>query len=58
MTGRPGCFDRWWARQSPFNRALDLYGKAARLDSRLLNATKLLFCGQFAFLAQRDPAST
>jgi SAM-dependent methyltransferase len=58
MTGRPGWFDRWWARPSPFNRALDLYGKATRLEPRLLNATKLLFCGQFAFLARRDPAAT
>ncbi len=56
MTGRPRLFDRWWARESPLNRALDFYGRATRLDSRLRNATKLLFCGQFAFLARRDPA--
>ena len=55
MTGRPSLFYRWWARPSPLNRALDLYGRAARLDPRLANATKLLFCGQFAFLARRDP---
>ena len=56
MAARPGWFGRWWARPSPLNRALDLYGRATRLDPRLLNATQLLFCGQFAFLAQRDPA--
>jgi SAM-dependent methyltransferase len=56
MTGRPGWFGRWWARPSPLNRALDLYGRAIRLDPRLLNATKLLFCGQFAFLARREAA--
>jgi len=56
LTGRPRHFDRWWARPSPLNRALDLYGRAARIDPRLRNATKLLFCGQFAFLAQKDRA--
>jgi len=54
MAGHPRWFGRWWARPSPLNRALDLYGKAARLEPRLLNATKLLFCGQFAFLASCD----
>lgn len=44
---------RWWGGQSPLNRAIDLYGRALRLDTRAINATKLLFCGQFAFLAQR-----
>ena len=57
MTGQPGWFGRWWARPSPLNRALDLYGRTVRLDPRLLNATKLLFCGQFAFLAQREPGA-
>jgi SAM-dependent methyltransferase len=46
-------FHRWWSRESPFNRALDLCGRALRADTRTLNTTKLLFCGQFAFLAQR-----
>lgn len=44
---------RWWGGQSPLNRLIDLYGRALRLDARSLNATKLLFCGQFAFLARR-----
>ena len=56
MTGRLRLFYRWWARESPLNRALDLYGRAARLEPRMLNATKLLFCGQFAFLARKDGA--
>ena len=46
-------FDRWWGGTSPLNRAIDLYGRARRLDARQLNATKLLFCGHFAFLARR-----
>lgn len=46
-------FDRWWGGQSPLNRAIDLYGMARGLDARTVNATKLLFAGQFAFLARR-----
>lgn len=53
---RGRCFNRvwgrWWGRQSPLNRVIDLYGRALRLDTQAINATKLLFCGQFAFLAQ------
>jgi hypothetical protein len=32
---------------------IDVSGRGRRLDARQLNATKLLFCGHFAFLAQR-----
>jgi SAM-dependent methyltransferase len=49
--------DRWWAKwwggQSPLNRMIDVYGRARGLDARAVNATKLLMCGQFTFLAQR-----
>jgi SAM-dependent methyltransferase len=44
---------RWWGGQSPANRLIDAYGRARGLDVRAVNATKLLFCGQFAFLVQR-----
>jgi SAM-dependent methyltransferase len=57
LAGRHSRLDRvwarWWGGQSPLNRAIDGYGRARRLDARSLNATKLLFCGQFAFLACR-----
>jgi SAM-dependent methyltransferase len=43
---------RWWGNRSPLNRYLDVYGAARRMDARALNATKLLFCGQFAFQAR------
>ena len=43
---------RWWGNRSPLNRCLDVYGAARRMDARALNATKLLFCGQFAFQAR------
>jgi len=46
-------YARWWGEQSPLNRVIDAYGRARRLDTRAVNATKLLFSGQFAFLAQR-----
>jgi len=48
--GMPRLFDRWWALDSPVNRAFDFLG--ARLDVRQRNAIKLLLCGQFCFLAR------
>jgi SAM-dependent methyltransferase len=58
ISGRSSWFGRWWARSSPLNRALDRYREVARLEPRLLNATKLLFWGQFAFLARPDREAT
>lgn len=46
-------FYRWWARESPLNRLIGLFGRAARLSPRSVNAIKLLLCGQFCFLARR-----
>jgi SAM-dependent methyltransferase len=53
LAGGHRFFHRWWGRESPLNRALNGCGRALRTDARTLNATKLLFCGQFAFLARR-----
>ncbi|MFL5820177.1 MAG: class I SAM-dependent methyltransferase [Solirubrobacteraceae bacterium] len=50
-------FYRWWARESPLNRFIGLFGRVARLDRRSVNAIKLLLCGQFCFLARRPQAS-
>lgn len=47
---------RWWGVESPLNRAIELFGRARRLDGRQVNAIKLLFCGQFTFLARRPEA--
>jgi SAM-dependent methyltransferase len=47
---------RWWGGSSPLNRAIDLYGAVGSMEVRAVNANKLLFCGQFAFLARRAPA--
>jgi SAM-dependent methyltransferase len=53
LLGRNRVFDRWWGRQSPMNWAIEAYGRARGLGPEAINATKLVFCGQFAFLAQR-----
>lgn len=44
---------RWWAVESPLNRAADAFGRLRRLEPVQVNAIKLLMCGQFAFLARR-----
>jgi SAM-dependent methyltransferase len=58
LAGGHPCFYRWWGRESPLNATLDRCGRLLGADNRTLNATKLLFCGQFAFLARRpeEPA--
>lgn len=57
LAGGHRCFDRWWGRESPLNRALDACARVLRADPQSVNATKLLFCGQFAFLARREDGS-
>ena len=54
--GMPRLFDRWWHHESPLNRFSNLFGRAARLDARQLNAIKLLLCGQFCFRAEKPAA--
>ena len=51
--GMPSFTNRWWSSESPLNRAIDVYGRVRRLDARRVNAIKLVFCGQFCFLARR-----
>jgi SAM-dependent methyltransferase len=58
LAGGHRFFHRWWARESPLNRVLDTCARVLRADTRTLNTTKLLFCGQFAFLARREPNAT
>ena len=53
--GLPRFFHRWWARESPPYRAMELAARAARLDARTRNQIKLVLSGQFAFLARRPP---
>ena len=49
----PGPFARWWRRRSPLNAFVDGLGRVLGWDAEDRNAVKLLFCGQFAFLARR-----
>jgi SAM-dependent methyltransferase len=51
--GLPRCFHRWWSRESPPYRVIELTARAARLDIRTRNQIKLVLAGQFAFLARR-----
>jgi SAM-dependent methyltransferase len=51
--GLPAYFHRWWARESPPYRVIELAARAARLDARTRNQIKLVLSGQFAFLARR-----
>jgi len=45
-------FDRWWATRSPLNAVIDLYARVGDLDPQAANATKLVLCGAFTFLAR------
>jgi SAM-dependent methyltransferase len=51
--GLPRFFHRWWARESPPYRLIELAARAGRLDVRTRNQIKLVLAGQFAFLARR-----
>ena len=51
--GLPRFFHRWWAKESPPYRVIELAARAARLDARTRNQIKLVLSGQFAFLARR-----
>lgn len=51
--GLPRFFHRWWARESPPYRLIELAARAAGLDARTRNQVKLVLSGQFAFLARR-----
>jgi hypothetical protein len=51
--GLPRFFHRWWARESPGYRVIEVASRVARLDARTRNQIKLVLAGQFAFLARR-----
>lgn len=57
MLGKPKFFSRWWGRESPVNRVVGLLGRLRRASPSSINAAKLLFCGQFSFVAIKGPAS-
>jgi SAM-dependent methyltransferase len=53
LVGRASYFDRYWARRSPLNTLIDGAGRVLGWDAEDRNAMKLLFCGQYAFVAAR-----
>ena len=53
--GMRGWTRRWWSVESPLNRVISGFGRVRRLSPQQVNAIKLLLCGQFAFLARRQP---
>jgi SAM-dependent methyltransferase len=46
-------FDRYWARRSPFNTLLDGVARVTGWDAEDRNAIKLLYSGQYGFIARR-----
>jgi SAM-dependent methyltransferase len=48
----PQWFDRWWARRSPLNTLVDGVARVTGWDAEDRNALKLLFSGQYAFVAR------
>jgi len=51
--GCPGFFDFWWKHESPFNYLITIVSKLTRRSNQFTNIIKLLFCGQFCFLATK-----
>lgn len=54
--GRPKFFSRWWRKESPLNKMIHLFGTLTGKSQAEINVIKLIFCGQFAFLARRNVA--
>jgi SAM-dependent methyltransferase len=52
LARRAGLFGRWFGRDSPLNRAIELAGRLSGASPAEVNAAKLKFCGQFAFLTR------
>jgi SAM-dependent methyltransferase len=53
MLRGPRYFDRYWAQRSPFNALVDGVARLTNWDAEDRTALKLLFCGQYAFVARR-----
>jgi SAM-dependent methyltransferase len=52
MLRGPRCFDRYWARRSPLNALIDGAARLLNWDPEDRNALKLLYCGQYVFVAR------
>lgn len=51
--GRPAFFSRWWQQESPLNFLIELLGRLTKKNHRQINFMKLMFCGQFCFIATK-----
>ena len=51
--GRPAFFARWWNQESPLNSLIGFVGRLIKKNNRQINFAKLMFCGQFCFLATK-----
>jgi ubiquinone/menaquinone biosynthesis C-methylase UbiE len=54
LLGRPRFFNRYWEKESPLNKLLDIAAFIKRKECNTVNFKKLLFCGQFVFLVQKE----
>jgi SAM-dependent methyltransferase len=50
---RPKFFSRWFKKESPLNRAINLIGRLSGKDIRTINFAKLILCGHFCFIAKK-----
>ncbi len=53
LLGRPKFFSRWFKKESPLNRVISIFGIFLRKNHKQINKFKLLFCGQFTFVAKK-----
>jgi ubiquinone/menaquinone biosynthesis C-methylase UbiE len=51
--GKPKVLSRYWEHESPLNQVINLWGKVSKQSIQTINLKKLLFCGQFCFVAQK-----
>ncbi|MFH1678715.1 MAG: class I SAM-dependent methyltransferase, partial [Candidatus Omnitrophota bacterium] len=47
-------FSRYWKKESPLNRLINFTGFITRKKHDEINLIKLLFCGQFVFLVEKN----
>ncbi len=45
---------RWWEKESPVNRVINIAGRLAGKPTWWINAVKLYLCGHFFFLVQKQ----
>ena len=50
---KPKFFNRWWEKESPLNKVINLVGMVSKKDNRTINFAKLILCGQFCFIARK-----